>query len=438
MILQDIQQVGEVLILGYGREGQSTEKFLRERLPEVNIEIVKETKGRAYTKALKHHTLVIKSPGISPHLKDLETAKKRETKFISATQIFFEECPGKIIGITGTKGKSTTASLTHHFLHSSGKTSVLVGNIGQPALDQLGEITSNTLVVFELSSHQLMDLNTAPPVAVLLNILPEHLDYYADFQEYQRAKLRITQFQTAADVLVYIAKNPDLVQEIERVSGAQNRFPLTPETITTGPWSKIPADQTPLKGKFNWENIAAAWTVCRELGLTNEQLAAGLKTFKPLEGRLELVGQQTFGGIFFYDDRLATIPEAAMAAIETLGDQVETILLGGSDRKQDFTELGKVVIGSHIKHVILFPDTGKRIWKAIQQANTQAKDIREYAVTSMDEAVRLAYAHTTPGKAVLMSNASPSFSLFKNYQDKAEQYQSAIKRIAELRSLPQA
>lgn len=430
MILDDIEAAGKVLILGYGREGQSTEQFLRTRFPNLKIEIADQSRDPHYLKALTRHTWTIKSPGISPHLKEIQEAKKNQVRFTSATQIFFEVCPGEIIGVTGTKGKSTTASLIHHMLKTAGEPAVLVGNIGQPALDQLAEIDSKTKVVFELSSHQLMDLTQSPGVAVLLNILPEHLDYYADLAEYQAAKLRITQFQTKHDWLVYVAKNPELAQQVEQLSGAGVRMPLTPDIITSGPWSKLTPEQNPLKGQFNWENIAAAWTTAAHLGLSDEQIRLGLSTYRPLEGHLELVDGHDFKGIYFYDDRLATIPEAAMAALDTLGRQVETMFLGGADRKQDFTELGRAVVDSGVRNVMLFPETGKRVWKSIQAANTTQREIQEFFVNDMQEAVRLAYQHTAPGKAVLMSNASPSFGLFKDYRDKAEQYQTAIRQLA--------
>lgn len=428
MIVDDIAKTGKVLILGYGREGQSTEQFLRSRCPQLKIEIADQARDKQYLKKIIGHTWVIKSPGIPPHLKEIEAAKKRGVRFTSATQIFFEVCPAQIIGVTGTKGKSTTASLIHHLLKTAGVPAVLVGNIGQPALDQLVEIDLNTKVVFELSSHQLMDLTQSPTVAVLLNIVPEHLDYYANFEEYQAAKFRITQFQSKKDLLVYVAKNPELAQTVEQLSGAGMRLPLTSEVIAAGPWSKLTPKENPLKGTFNWENIAAAWTAAAHLGLTDEQIRHGLSTYRPLEGRLELVEGRAFGGIFFYDDRLATIPEAAVAALQTVGSTVQTMFLGGSDRKQDFTQLAEVVVDSGVRNVILFPETGKRIWKSIQKANTTGRDIQSFNVESMDEAVRLAYQYTSPGKAVLMSNASPSFGLFKDYRDKAEQYLKAIKK----------
>lgn len=436
MILDEIQKAGTVLLLGYGREGKSTEKFLRLRYPNLKIEVADQSQGKKYLEKLRYAQLVIKTPGISPHLPEIVAAKKHGIIFTSSTQLFFELCKGKIIGVTGTKGKSTTASLIYHILQTNGVPSVLVGNIGNPALDQLTEITPGTQVVFELSSHQLMDLTCSPHIAVLLNVVPEHLDYYIDFAEYVAAKLNITQFQKTADSIIFVAKTSAVEEQIRKVSGAGTLIPLSTQDIQQGPWSHLTAQENPLKGQFNWENIASAWEVCRQVGLSDEKIQTVLKSFQPLEGRLELVEGKSFNGIYFYDDRLATVPEATIAALTTLGDQVSTIFLGGADRHQDFAALGQAIVTSQVRTVILFPQTGDRIWKSILTANLHKKNIQHFFLESMDEAVRLAYAHTPAGKAVLMSNASPSFGLFKDYQDKAQQYHQAIKKYAALRALP--
>lgn len=436
MILDEIKQTGRVLILGYGREGKSVEQFLRGKLPDLKIETADQSQGKGYLDNLMDYQIIIKSPGISPHIPEVAAARDAGVKFTSSTQLFFESCPGKIIGVTGTKGKSTTSSLIDHILDEAHLPHVLVGNIGTPALDQLEQITEKTNVVFELSSHQLMDLRVSPNIAVILGMYPEHLDYYADLYEYISAKLNITRFQTKQDTVVFIDKHPEHVQLIKEVTAAGIQIPLSQEEVRQGPWADILPEENPLKGKFNLENEAAAWTVAKQLGIEDAAILQAIKTFQPLSHRLELVGGKAFDEIFFYDDALATLPEATIEAINALGDKVETILLGGAERKQHFAELGRVIVASQIKNVILFPVTGARIWDAIQTANKTGRPIQHFAVERMDEAVRLSYANTQKGKAVLMSSASPSFGLFKDYVDKANQFHGAVKRFAELRTLP--
>lgn len=436
MILDEIKKVGTVLILGYGREGKSVEQFLKGTLPELKVDIADQSQGKGYLDAVADYKIVVKSPGISPHVPEVAAAKKAGVTFTSSTQLFFEACPGKIIGVTGTKGKSTTSSLIAHILRTAKLPHVLVGNIGIPSLEQLGSITPETLVVFELSSHQLMDLTVSPQLAVILGMYPEHLDYYADLYEYINAKLNIARFQTAQDALVYIDKHPEHAKMIKEVAAAGTQISLSPDDVTQGPWANLLPEENPLKGSFNLENEASAWTVAKQLGISDQIILEAIKSFKPLTHRLELVGGKAHGGVYFYDDALATLPEATIGAVEALGDQVETILLGGAERKQDFTGLGQAVVASQIKTVILFPVTGERIWKSIQTANTENKPIQHFVVDNMNEAVRLSYANTQPGKAVLMSSASPSFGLFKDYTDKAQQFHGAVKRFAELRNLP--
>ncbi len=438
MILDDIRQAGRVLILGYGREGKSVEQFLKRRLPELKIEMSDQSQGKGYLNNLSDYKIVIKSPGISPHIPEVAAAQATGVQFTSSTQLFFEACPGKIIGITGTKGKSTTSSLINHMLDVAQLPHVLLGNIGLPALDQLDHISTNTNVVFELSSHQLMDLTASPHIAVILGMYPEHLDYYADLYEYINAKLNITRFQTKTDTLVYIEKHPEHVQMIKQASPAGTQISLSPEDVKAGPWADLTPEENPLKGAFNLENEAAAWTVAKHLGIADAVLLKAIKSFKPLAHRLELVGGKAYDGVYFYDDALATLPEATIAAIQALGSQVETILLGGAERKQDFAELGHVVLTSQIKTTILFPVTGERIWQSIQAANTTHRNIQHFNVDNMNEAVRLSYEHTPKGKAVLMSSASPSFGLFKDYVDKAQRFHAAVHKFAQLRNLPAA
>lgn len=438
MILDDIQQAGRILILGYGREGKSVEQFLKRRLPELKIDRADQSQGKGYLNNLIEYKIIIKSPGITPHIPEIAAAKEAGIQFTSSTQLFFEACPGKIIGVTGTKGKSTTASLIDHLLETAKLPHVLVGNIGIPALDQLDQISKDTSVVFELSSHQLMDLTASPHIAVILGMYPEHLDYYADLYEYINAKLNITRFQTTADTLIYMEKHPEHVQMIRQATASGTQISLSPEDVQQGPWANLTAEENPLKGAFNLENEAAAWTVVKHLGVADAVVLEGIKTFKPLSHRLELVGGKAQGGVYFYDDALATLPEATIEAVKALSKQVETILLGGAERRQNFTELGRVIAASQIKTVILFPVTGERAWKSIQAANTQQRDIQHFYVDNMDEAVRLSYEHTQTGKVVLMSSAAPSFGLFKDYTDKAQRFHAAVNRFAQLRNLPAA
>ncbi len=472
----DAFKTKRVLILGFGREGMDNFLFLRKLFPKkilgiadikykiqdtrYEIQNVKWHLGKNYLKALKDYDIVIKSPGIPFHLPEIEKAF-REGKVTSQTDIFFSafapckrscggpsvasgegenNCPGKIVGITGTKGKSTTASLIYQILKAGLKVHPvkfasqtfnrvnLVGNIGKPVLSFIGRL-KNEVYVYELSSHQLYNLKKSPHIAVFLNIYPEHLDYYRNFKEYTAAKANITRYQKKDDYLVYNSEDK-LVREIAKKSKAK---------------------KIPIKGKYYALNRAAARAVGKIFKIPTKVIAKAIKEFKPLPHRLELVG--TFKGITFYNDALSTIPETAILAMETLGKRVQTIFLGGFDRKIDFKKLAKSVLeNKNIKNLILFPTTGEKIWKEIvksargrasvrlprhffidrakRTSSSSSPSPRYGGAQYMRDAVKLAYRHTQKEKICLLSCASTSFSIFRDYKEKGNLFKKYVKKFA--------
>ncbi|MCP6719379.1 MAG: UDP-N-acetylmuramoyl-L-alanine--D-glutamate ligase [Patescibacteria group bacterium] len=445
MKLKDLEDKN-ILILGIGREGIDTFKFLKKVFPQKKLGIgdrlrleeldksvqislrktltskkVELHLGKNYLKILKSYDVIVKSPGIP--LKLIDPFLKKSQKVTSQTEIFFENCPGKIIGITGTKGKSTTTSLVHKILKENDIKAHLVGNIGKPVLSLLLSATPKDVYVYELSSHQLFNLKRSPHIALLLNIFLEHLDYYKSFKEYVTAKSNIARYQNRGDYLIYNRKNK-LVREIAKKSKAQ-KIPI--DSI------KIKKFDSPLKGEFNFQNIKAAIAVGRIFKIPDKNIVIAIKKFKPLPHRLEYVG--IYKGISFYNDALATIPEATIAAIDALGKGVETIFLGGSDRKVSFKNLAKRILKSKIKNVILFPTTGKKIWQEVlkQKKDKLSKPPQAFSVNNMRDGVKLAFKHTEKGKICLLSTASPSFSIFKDYREKGDLFKKYVKRYGKRR-----
>lgn len=387
-----------ILILGYGKEGKATYDFLKKHFPDKKIGITDKFDGKNYLDTLKDYDVIIKSPGI-PYLPDIKKAKVEGKLITSATNLFFENCKGKIIGVTGTKGKSTTASLIYEVLKNGGLDVYLVGNIGQPPLDLLDKISEDSIIVYELSSFQLEGLTVSPQLAVITNIYPEHLDHHGDFENYKNAKANISRFQTEEDLLIY---NSDVsgLKEIADSSKAQ----------------KVPFTQ-----KFKLDNTFPAVHIGKLFDISEEKINQAINNFKGLPHRLEFVGE--FKGIKFYNDSLATNPVATIAAIDTLGDEVETLIAGGYDRGLDYSVLSEEINKSNIKNLILFPDTGEKIGKGV------SAKIRKYNVDSMEKAVKLAFEKTTSGKICLMSPASASFNMFKNYEDRGNQFKKWIIKL---------
>lgn len=452
MLLDELKKK-KILILGFGREGRDTLVFLRKLFPKKKIGITDQKTslpfnfngrekhtvlylGKNYLTALKKYDVIIKSPGIPSRV--IQPFLSNRQRVTSQTEIFFENCPGTIVGVTGTKGKSTTASLIYAVLKKGGVKAHLIGNIEKPVLGYLGKVplrgisrretTPEDVFVYELSSFQLTNLKKSPHIAVLLNIYPEHLDYYGgSFREYTKAKANITRHQTPEDLLIYNSKDVE-VCKIAKASKAQ-KLPFTPKGSQTS--LRI------VKSDFHvyLASPEPAIIVGRLFGIPEKKIQQAIRNFKPLPHRLERIGE--WKDITFYNDSLATIPEATIAALDALGPKVHTLIAGGHDRGISFEKLGKKIVQNKIKLLILFPDTGEKILQSVRQARrvTRPGPITRPGLVirfakSMKEAVKLCYLHTPKGKICLLSPASSSFNMFKDYKDRGQQFTKWVKILS--------
>ncbi len=391
----------KVLILGYGQEGRATEKFLKTRYPKIAVEIADQKFSTNYLDHQKDFDLVVKSPGI---------AKEKVTvSYTTATNIFFANTNNLIIGITGSKGKSTTASLIYHILRTANKKVRLIGNIGKPALlELLNPVDKDIIFVAELSSYQLDDIKYSPHIAVITNLFPEHMNYHGDIDRYFLAKKNIIRFQTKNDYFIFNQKNIILTKWTKET---------TSQVLSFDPLIKLELSNNPLLGKHNLDNIQAAITVGHLLRIEDKTIVQSIKTFKPLPHRLQFIGR--FKNIDFYDDAISTAPESAIAAIETLKN-IGVIFLGGEDRGYNFNILVKILAQYQIPNIVLFPQTGTKIYDLILKESNYKPNI--FQTTSMEEAVKFAYKQTPKNSICLLSTASPSYSLWKNFEEKGDQF----------------
>lgn len=410
--LQDLENK-KILVLGLGREGQDTLNFLKSHFPGKNIDVADKKQANNYLETINDYDVIFKTPGIPLSTPEIQAALKRGTDITSQTQLFFDLCPGIIIGVTGTKGKSTTSSLIAHVLRQGGLPVKLIGNIGTPVLSELDHATKQSIFVYELSSFQLQSVHKSPHIAVVLHVASEHLDYHKTTDEYIKAKSHIAKFQEPKNIVIYNAHSPTATSIAKLSSGRKIPYSRNDSLKLN----------TQLKGEFNLDNILPAIEVAKAFGISNQAIQKAIKTFQPLEHRLEYVGR--YRGIDFYNDSLSTTPLSAIAAVTALGDKVETIMLGGSERYPDLTDLAKVITESKIKNVILFPDTGKKIWAKIH--NNQ---LNHLFTDNMQTAVDYAYQHTTKGKICLMSPAAPSFSMFKDYAERGETFKKLVSKLS--------
>lgn len=397
----------KILILGYGIEGKATETFLRHHFPDTEIGVADQKDGPGYLERQKDYDVGIKSPGIRRELVTIP--------YTTATNIFFANAKGKTIGVTGSKGKSTTASLIYAILKEAGLKVHLVGNIGQSMLTEFLETNrEDDIWVCELSSFQLSDIEYSPHISVILNLFPEHMDYHGGINSYYDAKKRILIRAGNTDYFVYNSAVHEL-HELANVTDAK-AVPF----VESLPFDK---KNIHLLGRHNVDNIRAAVTVAQILHINERNIENAIRHFKPLTHRLQLVG--TFKGITFYDDAIATIPQATIAAIETL-QNIGTIMLGGSDRGYDFSDLVDTIMYRKISNIVLFPDTGEKIVDVLKSKTKKLPRILQ--TKSMEDAIKFVYEHTPEGSICLLSCASPSFSLWKNFEEKGDLFAHFVKK----------
>lgn len=367
--------------------------------------------GAKHLSDLDQFDCIIASPGVRPS-SELEAVQEKVT---TPTAFFFAEAQAKgstIIGVTGSKGKSTVSSLIYEILRTAGKDVYLCGNIGIPSLGILEHAKEDTIFVHELSSAQLARMQESPDIAVITSLFPEHLDYHGSMEAYTQAKANICRFQKSGQI-AFIEKS--LTELANLCSAEVKHFSREDAPLTI--------KETKLKGEHNLANIAAAWLTCKELGADESTARSAIAAFKGLRHRLEEVG--VFGGILWIDDAISTTPESAIAALNTY-PETQTIILGGQDRGNDFSELGKRIALSSVQTVILFPESGTRIRSAIEQAHAEVSYVDAH---SMEEAIHIAKEKTPENGIVLLSTASPSYNMFKNFEEKGDIFQELVRKI---------
>jgi len=431
----------KILILGFGREGRSTYRLIRQLFPEKKLgiadrdesiagdELIRGDKalqlhlGKNHRDVLDDFDLVFKSPGVK-----LENKDKIQKKISSQTSLFLEYFRDKTIGVTGTKGKSTTVTLIRHFLQQAGRKAVLLGNIGVPPFDTIGEIDYDTVVVFELSAHQLEDIHVSPHVAVLLNVYPEHLDHFASFEKYSKAKHNIYRYQIPGDVLI-TGEN----EFLENTAGEKKLFGKSQDAdariIGDGlqfQKEKFMPDpgEVPLKGEHNFLNILAAILTAGEYGVDHGEAVEALKTFRGLPHRLEYVGN--YGGIKFYNDSISTVPQSTMAAVKTIPG-IDTLILGGFDRGLDYTELVEFLKTTDIRNFIFLGKAGEEMEKLFREPPTTRQSL--YRCADLEEAFEIIKKHTEKGKTCLLSPAAASYDQFHNFEHRGDAFKELAKRL---------
>jgi len=425
----------KIAVIGEGMEGISSAKYLKEKGADVTI--LDENQGENYLEELDKYDVVVRSPGVK--ISTLEKYVSRE-KITSQIKLFFDLCPSEIIGVTGTKGKGTTSALIYEMLKKQGIDAYLGGNIGVPPFEFLDKLSVQSKVVLELSSFQLMDLKKSPHIAVMLMITSEHLDWHSSVEEYIDAKRNLVRHQTKKDFAILNRDYPATNESDIHANGKFFHVSREREAFDEGCfvrddkiWLRVKDEETEiidtneilLPGKHNFENACAATMAAYLAGVSRENIAFVLKNFKGLEHRLELVA--TINGVRYYDDSFSSTPETAIAAIQAFKEP-EILILGGSSKNSDFTELGQIIAkAGNIGTIIGIGVEWEKI-KAEIPAAEQPIPVIEGA-KDMFTIVQAAHKLAVPGDVVLLTPACASFDMFKNYKDRGNQFKEEVLKL---------
>ena len=433
-----------ILLLGYGREGQSTWNVLR-RLGTYEALDIADLKAPAalpedgtvwhtgpdYQKCMDDYDVVFKSPGIVLERPENEY----RCSILSQTEVFFQCFRDQIIGITGTKGKSTVTTLLYHLLKQAGMDALLVGNIGIPALDHMEEVKPDTRIVFELSCHQLEYMTVSPHIGILVNIHEEHLDHYGTMEKYVEAKHHIFKNQRPDDILICnvqcLPEEGTCPSGLIRagMDGSGKELDVVQEQDGTwvhfrGKSFCIPTDEIKLLGQHNYFDIGVAYGVCSILGMDDQVFARGLKTYEPLPHRLQYIGERE--GVKYYDDSISTICDTTIQALKTLKD-TDTVLIGGMDRGIDYRELIEYLSDCQVPHIILMEATGKRIYQEIHKYYPEFKNrARLILAEHLEDGVKRARQITRPGTSCVLSPAAASYGIFRNFGERGETFSRLV------------
>lgn len=458
-----------ILILGFGLEGRVSFEYLMRHQTEIafdsilvadrnpipddieNREWIEARSGNNYLEAIGEADIVLKSPGIS--FKDFTITRRDgkiflteypDTEITGQIDLFLRFAKGRLIGVSGTKGKSTTTTITHTILQRYFPEAKLLGNIGVPVFRVIDDLVDTSISVIEMSSHQLEFVSASPDIAMLTNFYPEHLDHYRSYDNYIDAKLNLIRFQSKDDICILNANEEELIKKTATIQSGKRIYisdagkeiyssSFISYTLLNNDKFLFHSEEFTFPAKHvllgNHMKIDALYAIAaaHAIGSPIDESAKAILDFEGIPHRLQNVGQ--YKGITFFNDSIATIPQASILAMETVGENghLSSILIGGMDRGIDYSAFAEYIARSKIDNCICFPDTGNIVAKKLQDLGAKINII---LVEEMDEAVRIAYELTKPGGIVLLSPAASSYNHYKNFEERGNCFIEAVKKYS--------
>lgn len=446
----------KVLVVGLARTGIATVKMLTEHGVKVTANDIKEKQqleesyneialldinivlGEPADAYVEGKDFVVVSPGIPTSLSFFEVAKKYNIEVISEIELAYRLCKAPIVAITGTNGKTTTTSLLGDIFNRAGKKTFVVGNIGSPFINVVNEATEKDMIVLEISSFQLETVQAFHPiVAAVLNITPDHLDRHQTFEAYCDIKARIFENMDRSNVLVYNLQDRATINTVHKTSArqcgfGQEKHPASVAWIENG---KIVTNITGTKeivcsvkeifipGKHNVENAMAAMLMAKACGVDNEIICESFKNFRGVEHRIEYI--ETIHNIKYYNDSKGTNPESVMKAVSAM-DGATVLIAGGYDKQAKYDDLMMSCKGK-VKQFVLLGETAEKM----KQAAEKQGFTNIVMVDSMHHAVEVAAKTAVAGDCVLLSPACASWDMYKNYEQRGEEFKQEVRALRE-------
>ena len=395
--------------------------------------------GKDNLKNLNGFNLIFRSPSCLPTKPELKQEEERGALVTTEVEMLMKMCPCKIIGVTGSEGKTTTTSLIYSILKHAGYNCYLGGNIGTPLFTKLPQILPDDILVLELSSFQLMGMDISPQIAIITNITPNHLNIHSSFEEYIDAKKNIFKYQNEDDVLILNYDN-EITRKCKSEANSKviyfsSKEKLNDGYIVDGNIIKecenklrthiLNTKEIKLRGMHNYENICAALAATKNL-VDEEVAVEAIKEFNAVEHRLEFVRE--INGVKWYNDSASSSPSRTIAGLKAYDEEI-ILIAGGYDKNLDYDLLGKYIV-EKVKGLVLIGNTAQKIFEATtKEMKNRGVEIPIYFCKTLKEAVNTAKNIAREHQVVLLSPASASFDMFENFADRGNQFKKLVNEI---------
>ncbi len=413
----------------------------KEAMDKINLYSFEYSFGKNYLEKLKGFDLIFRSPSCLPTIPELEQEANRGAIVTTEIELLMKMAPCKVIGVTGSDGKTTTTSLINKILEKAGYNTYLGGNIGIPLFTRLSEIKPEDILILELSSFQLMGMAVSPNISVITNITPNHLNIHKDYQEYIEAKKNIFKFQDEKDILILNYDN-EITRKCQKEAKGKVVFFSKKEKLDNGfivdgnvikecddkiRKHILNTEDVVLRGKHNYENIATALAATKTLVDTDIAVEA-IKEFKPVAHRIEFVRE--IDGVKWYNDSASSSPTRTLSGLNAFEEEI-VLIAGGYDKNLEYEPLAKPIVDK-VKTLILIGQTSGKIFEAVKkELEVQNKKLNIYMSNSLKEAINLAKKSAKQNQVVLFSPASASFDMFKDFADRGNQFKDIVLKLKE-------